>query len=26
VRGFVPHPFLSDYWRYVDIDSAAAAP
>ncbi len=24
VVGYVPHPFIRDYWRYMDIDPAAA--
>jgi len=24
VRGFKPHPFIRDWWRYVDIEPAAA--
>jgi ABC-type transport system substrate-binding protein len=24
VRGFVPHPFMRDHWRYVDVDATPA--
>ncbi len=26
VRGFVRHPFIRDFWRYVDVGDAATAP
>ena len=26
VQGYVPHPFMRDFWRYVDVDDAALAP
>ena len=26
VRGYVPHPFIRDFWRHVDIAPDAAAP
>ncbi len=25
VVGYVPHPFIRDYWRYIDIEPGAAA-
>ena len=25
VHGYVPHPFMRDYWRYVDVDATAPA-
>ncbi|MDZ7591115.1 MAG: hypothetical protein U5L05_10605 [Rubrivivax sp.] len=25
VHGFVPHPFIREYWRYLDVDPAAPA-
>ena len=26
VVGYVPHPFVRDYWRYMDMEGPAAAP
>ena len=26
VRGYVPHPFMRDFWRHVDVDSVATPP
>ena len=26
VQGYMPHPFMRDFWRYVDVDDAALAP
>ena len=26
VRGYVPHPFMRDFWRHVDVDPAATPP
>jgi ABC-type transport system substrate-binding protein len=26
VHGYMPHPFLRDYWRYVDVDGPVPAP
>ena len=26
VRGYVPHPFMRDFWRHVDVDNTPAAP
>jgi ABC-type transport system substrate-binding protein len=26
VVGYVPHPFIRDYWRYLDVEPAPAAP
>ena len=26
VVGYVPHPFIRDYWRYMDMEAASAAP
>jgi ABC-type transport system substrate-binding protein len=26
VRGYVPHPFMRDFWRYVDVDDSAPSP
>jgi ABC-type transport system substrate-binding protein len=26
VQGYVPHPFMRDFWRYVDVDGPAPAP
>jgi ABC-type transport system substrate-binding protein len=25
VRGYVPHPFIRDYWRFLDVEPAQAA-
>ncbi len=25
-RGYVPHPFLRDFWRYTDVDNTLPAP
>jgi ABC-type transport system substrate-binding protein len=25
VRGYVPHPFMRDYWRFIDLDAPPAA-
>jgi ABC-type transport system substrate-binding protein len=26
VVGYVPHPFIRDYWRYMDMEAASTAP
>jgi len=26
VRGYVPHPFMRDFWRHVDVDDTRPAP
>jgi hypothetical protein len=26
VFGYVPHPFMREYWRYLDVARAEAAP
>jgi ABC-type transport system substrate-binding protein len=26
IEGYVPHPFVRDFWRYLDVDPAAAKP
>ncbi len=25
VQGYVPHPFIRDYWRFMDVDASAVA-
>ena len=26
VQGYVPHPFMRDFWRHVDVTTPATAP
>jgi hypothetical protein len=25
VQGYVPHPFIREYWRFLDVEPASAA-